>query len=61
MDQFAAFLPERPAADPSYPLGCHHRPISDRIVFDELLQLLLFGSTTASFLSESAGPRGLRG
>ncbi|MFJ9871204.1 IS5 family transposase [Streptomyces sp. NPDC101165] len=42
-DQFAALLPERPAVDPSHPLGCHRPRIGDRIVFDKLLQLLRFG------------------
>lgn len=42
-DQFAALLPERPTVDPSHPLGCHRPRISDRIVFDKLLQLLRFG------------------
>lgn len=42
-DQFAALLPKRPAVDPAHPLGCHRRRISDRIVFDKLLQLLRFG------------------
>ncbi|MFJ2189847.1 transposase [Kitasatospora sp. NPDC087861] len=42
-DQFAALLPERPAVDPFHPLGCHRPRISDRIVFDKLLQLLRFG------------------
>ncbi|MFB6947004.1 IS5 family transposase [Streptomyces sp. NPDC060286] len=42
-DQFAALLPKRPAGDPAHPLGCHRRRISDRIVFDKLLQLLRFG------------------
>ncbi|WP_331718633.1 IS5 family transposase (plasmid) [Streptomyces sp. NBC_00289] len=42
-EQFAALLPERPTVDPSHPLGCHRRRISDRIVFDKLLQLLRFG------------------
>jgi transposase len=42
-DQFAALLPERPAVDPAHPLGCHRSRISDRIVFDKLLQLLRFG------------------
>ncbi|MFE7527653.1 IS5 family transposase [Kitasatospora sp. NPDC057542] len=41
-DQFAALLPERPTVNPRHPLGCHRR-ISDRIVFDKLLQLLRFG------------------
>ncbi|MFD5491786.1 IS5 family transposase [Streptomyces sp. GDS52] len=42
-DQFAALLPARPAYHPDHPLGCHRRRISDRIVFDKLLQLLRFG------------------
>ncbi|MEU6988869.1 IS5 family transposase [Streptomyces sp. NPDC046324] len=42
-DQFAALLPERPEFDPAHLLGCHRRRISDRIVFDKLLQVLRFG------------------
>jgi transposase len=42
-DQFAALLPVRPTFDPDHPLGCHRARISDRIVFDKLLQLLRFG------------------
>ncbi|MEV4917413.1 IS5 family transposase [Streptomyces tirandamycinicus] len=42
-DQFAALLPERPEYHPDHPLGCHRRRISDRIVFDKMLQLLRFG------------------
>ncbi|MGW2939209.1 IS5 family transposase [Streptomyces sp. NPDC001156] len=42
-DQFAALLPQRPEFDPTHPLGCHRRRISDRIVFDKLLQVLRFG------------------
>ncbi|RPK54625.1 hypothetical protein EES42_42820 [Streptomyces sp. ADI95-17] len=42
-EQFAALLPERPVYDPAHPLGCHRRRISDRVVFDKLLQLLRFG------------------
>jgi transposase len=42
-EQFAALLPPRPKFDPSHPLGCHRRRISDRIVFDKLLQVLRFG------------------
>jgi transposase len=42
-DQFAALLPERPTVDSAHPLGCHRSRISDRIVFDKLLQLLRFG------------------
>jgi transposase len=42
-DQFAALLPDRPAFDSGYPLGCHRRRVPDRIVFDKLLQVLRFG------------------
>lgn len=41
--QFAALLPARSAYVPTHPLGCHRPRISDRIVFDKLLQLLRFG------------------
>jgi transposase len=39
-DQFAALLP--PHHDP-HPLGCHRPRIPDRIVFDKLIQVLVFG------------------
>ncbi|MFJ9683979.1 IS5 family transposase [Streptomyces sp. NPDC101194] len=42
-DQFSALLPTRPVFDPAHPLGCHRRRISDRTVFDKLLQVLRFG------------------
>lgn len=42
-DQFAALIPPRPVVDPAHPLGCHRRRISDRIVFDKLIQVLRFG------------------
>lgn len=42
-DQFMSLLPERPTYHPDHPLGCHRPRISDRIVFDKLLQLLRFG------------------
>src|SRR3978361_2252809 len=42
-DQFAAVLPRREIYDPPPPLGCHRRRISDRIVFDKLVQVLRFG------------------
>ncbi len=40
---FAALLPERPLYHPDHSLGCHRLSISDRIIFDKLLQLLRFG------------------
>jgi transposase len=42
-DQFCALLPERGAYHPDHPLGCHRQRIADRIVFDKLVQVLVFG------------------
>jgi hypothetical protein len=39
-EQFAALLPQPPWFDPTHPLALHRRRISDRIVFDKLLQVL---------------------
>ena len=47
-DQFSALLPARPVYDPSHPLGCHRPRISDRIIFEKLLQVLRFGCSYAS-------------
>jgi transposase len=43
-DQFAALLPQRPAYAPTHPLGCHRDRIADRIVFDKIIQVLVFGA-----------------
>lgn len=40
-EQFAALLPER---DVVHPLGCHRPRIPDRVVFDKLVQSLVFGA-----------------
>jgi len=42
-DQFAALLPDRPAYAEAHPLGCHRARISDGIVFDKIVQILVFG------------------
>jgi transposase len=42
-DQFSALLPPRPVYDPVHPLGCHRPRISDRIIFEKLIQVLRFG------------------
>jgi transposase len=39
-DQFAALLPTRHV---HHPLGCHRRRIPDRLIFDKLIQILVFG------------------
>jgi hypothetical protein len=38
--QIAALLPTRPD---THPLGCHRPRIADRVVFDKLIQVLVFG------------------
>jgi hypothetical protein len=37
--QVAALLPTRPD---THPLGCHRPRIADRVVFDKLIQVLVF-------------------
>jgi transposase len=39
-EQFCALLPER---DVDHPLGCHRSRIPDRVVFEKLVQILVFG------------------
>jgi transposase len=41
--QFEALLPKRPTYHPDHPLGCHKPRIRDQIVFDKLVQVLVFG------------------
>jgi len=38
--QFAALLPQR---EIHHPLGCHRSRIPDRVVFEKLVQVLVFG------------------
>ena len=38
--QFRALLPSR---ETNHPLGCHRPRISDRVVFEKLVQILVFG------------------
>jgi len=40
-DQFSALLPARPER---HRLGCHRPRVPDRLVFDKLLQVLVFGA-----------------
>ncbi len=39
-EQFRALLPER---DVDHPLGCHRSRVPDRVVFEKLVQVLVFG------------------
>lgn len=45
-DRSAALPPQRPVYDPAHPRGCHRPRISDRIIFDKLLQLLRSGCSS---------------
>ena len=40
-EQFAALIPEHVE---THPLGCHNPRISDRIIFEKLIQVLVLGS-----------------
>jgi hypothetical protein len=42
-DQFCALLPDRGPYHPDHPLGCHRPRVTDRVVFDKLVQVLVFG------------------
>jgi hypothetical protein len=42
-EQFCALLPERGPYHPDHPLGCHRRRVDDRVIFDRLVQVLVFG------------------
>jgi hypothetical protein len=39
-EQFEALLPERKT---DHPLGCHRPRVPDRVVFEKLVQILVFG------------------
>jgi transposase len=39
-EQFCALLPER---DVEHPLGCHRSRVPDRVIFEKLVQVLVFG------------------
>ena len=56
-EQFAALLPERPD---SHPLGCHRPRIADRIVFDKLIQVLIFGCAYERIADHTCSERTLR-
>ena len=56
-DQFAALLPAREAP---HPLGCHRRRIPDRVVFDKLVQVLVFGCAYARIADATCSASTLR-
>lgn len=56
-DQFAALLPEREVA---HPLGCHRPRIADRVVFDKLIQVLVFGVAYAKIADSTCSATTIR-
>src|SRR5215212_5513317 len=55
--QFADLLPDRKA---DHPLGCHHPRIPDRVVFDKLVQVLVFGCAYKRIADETCSATTLR-
>jgi transposase len=56
-DQVAAVLPEH--HDP-HPLGCHRPRIPDRVIFDKLLQVVVFGCAYQRIADHTCSARTLR-
>jgi transposase len=56
-DQLSAFLP--PHAD-THPLGCHRPRIPDRLVFDKLVQILVFGCAYQRIADDTVSATTLR-
>lgn len=56
-DQFSALLPERVVF---HPWGCHRPRIPDRIVFDKLVQVLVFGVAYAKIADASCSATTIR-
>jgi transposase len=55
--QFAALLP---AHQVHHPLGCHRRRIPDRVIFDKLIQILVFGCGYRRIADQSCSATTLR-
>lgn len=56
-EQFAALLPER---QETHPLGCHNPRIPEKVVFDKLVQVLVFGCAYERIADESCSATTLR-
>ena len=56
-EQFRALLPER---EVHHPLGCHRSRIPDRVVFDKLVQVLVFGCAYRRIADEECSATTLR-
>jgi Transposase DDE domain len=56
-EQFAALLPERKV---DHPLGCHRPRIPDQVIFEKLVQVLVFGCAYWRIADESCSATTLR-
>ena len=56
-EQFRALLPER---NIDHPLGCHRQRIPDRVVFEKLVEVLVFGCAYWRIADESCSESTLR-
>lgn len=56
-EQFCALLPERHV---DHPLGCHRPRIPDRVVFEKLVQVLVFGCAYQRIADEECSASTLR-
>lgn len=57
-EQFRALLPER---EVHHPLGCHRSRIPDRVIFEKLVQILVFGCAYRRIADEGCSATTLRG
>ena len=55
--QFSALLPKR---EVDHPLGCHRPRIPDRVVFEKLVQVLVFGCAYERIADEGCSATTLR-
>ena len=53
-EQFEALLPERST---NHPLGCHRPRVPDRVVFEKLVEVLVFGCAYERIADESCSER----
>jgi transposase len=56
-EQFEALLPERKT---DHPLGCHRPRVPDRVVFEKLVQILVFGCAYEKIADEECSESTLR-
>src|SRR5215210_5853413 len=56
-EQFSALIPERQT---THPLGCHRPRIPDRVIFEKLVQVLVFGCAYERIADESCSATTLR-